>query len=355
MSFNDINFLTNPNYKFKEIISEKSEGFGTSSLFEIYKDKNNNTFLFSPFFDIKDPRSHKYHISVISLKDNQEKRKLEGHISRIKSIRYFMNPENEKEYLISVDTKFKIIIWDLNNNYTKIFEKIIEYNNIINDILMLFIYNKTFIVTSAVASNDYTKIINIHDSNEIKEIENSFGLIIYNLSYWHNKKNGNHYIIQCGKSKVLISEYQDNEDYAIIETDEKYPINLGSIVYTKNNIDYLAFSSTFGLIFIYDLLYKNIVTKIQLDKSYLINIVKWNEKYLLTIDVNKKKILIICLDNYKIISSIFVPQIFSHERYFKKLIHPLYGESLISIGNDYKIKLCINTYFGTNMNLIIKN
>ena len=77
----------------------------------------------------------------------------------------------------------------------------------------------------------------------------------------------------------------------------------------------------------------------------MVNIVKWNEKYLLTIDVHKKRILIISLDIYKIVCSIVIPQIFSHERYVKKLIHPLYGESLISIGNDYKIKLYVNNFF----------
>ena len=68
MNFEHYNFLINPFFGFKEKISEKSEGFGTSSLFEIYKDKNGETFLFSPFFDIKNPYSHQYHISLISLK-----------------------------------------------------------------------------------------------------------------------------------------------------------------------------------------------------------------------------------------------------------------------------------------------
>ena len=184
--------------------------------------------------------------------------------------------------------------------------------------------------------------MNINEDDELFKIANSYNLIIYNLSYWHNEKNDSHYIIQCGKCKVLISEYQDNKDYAVINTDEKYPINLGSIVYKRDNKDYLAFSSTFGLIIIYDLLNKTQIKTIKLDKSYLINIVKWNEKYLLTIDINKKAILIICLKNNKIVMSIEISQLFSHERYVKKLIHPLYGESLISIGNDYKIKLCIN-------------
>ena len=37
-----------------------------------------------------------------------------------------------------------------------------------------------------------------------------------------------------------------------------------------------------------------------------------------------------------------IKEIFSHERFIRKVKHPLYGEALISVGNDYKIKLFIN-------------
>lgn len=351
MNFENVNFPTNPFFKFKEIITEKSEGFGTSSLFEVIKHKNGDTYLLSPYMDIKNPYSHLYHISIISLKDNQEKQKLEGHIDRLKVIRHFIDSKKDKDYLISVDKKLKIIIWDINNNFSKIFEKIIKYDNLINDVLILFINNKIFIVISAMTVNGYTKIININNIDELYEIKDSYGLNIYNLSYWYNKSNDMHYIIQCGKCKILINEYQDKETYDMIDIPEKYPFNLGSIVYTRNNKDYLCFSSTMGLIYIYDLLNKNAAKKFEINQSYLINIVKWNEKYLITIDCNRRRILIICLDNYQIISSINIKEIFSHERFVKKVMHPLYGEALISIGNDYKIKL----YSNINYNKIYIN
>ena len=342
MNFERENFLTNPFFKFKEIITEKNEGFGTSSMFEVIKHKNGETYLLSPYLDIKNPYSHFYHISLISLKDNQEKQRLEGHIDRIKVIRHFIDQKTSKEYLISVDRKFKIIVWFINDNFSKIFNKIIKFGNLINDVLMFFINGKIFIAVSAMTTNGYTKIININDNNEVYEIKDSWGLIIYNLSYWYNKNDENHYIIQCGKCKIIINEYQDKGEYDKIETPNNYPINLGSIVYTRNKRDYLSFSSTFGLIYIYDLLDKNEVKKFDINKSFLINIVKWNEKYLITIDINIRRILIIDLDINKIINSIKIKQIFSHERFVRKIIHPLYGEALMSIGNDYKVKLYIN-------------
>ena len=360
MDFEGVKFTTNPNFKFKEYITEKSEGYGTSSLFEVFIDKEGDTILASPFMDIKNPYSHQYHISLISLKNNKEKKKLIGHIDRLKVIRYFINFDTKKEYLISADRKYKVIIWDINNDYLIIFNRIIKYDNYINDVLLLFIDNNEYSVTSSMSTSGYTKIINfyyekkenneeyndnIDNNNSIVDIKDSFGLKVYNLSYWHNKINNFHYIIQCGESKILISEYQNKEKYAIIESGDDYKFNLSSIVYTKKDKDILIISSSFGQIIIYDLLNKIEIKRIKLEKAYLNNIVKWNDNCFLTIDSNKKSITIFNTDDYKIISCIKISQIFSHERYQRKVIHPLYGESLISVGNDYKVKLYVNLQY----------
>lgn len=358
MNFENAKFTTNPNFKFKEYITDKSEGFGTSSLFEVFIDKEGDVILASPYMDISNPYSHQYHISLISLVNNKEKKKLVGHIDRLRVIRYFISSNSKKQYLISADRKYKVIIWDINANYLIIFNKVIKYNNYINDVLLLFIDRYEYAVTSAMSTNGYTKIINIHyekkgnneydniidndKDNSIVDIKDSFGLSIYNLSYWHNKKNNDHYIIQSGESKILISEYQNKEKYAVIDTGDYYKYNLSSVVYSKKDKDILISSSSFGQLIIYDLLNKIEIKRIKLEKAYLNNIVKWNDKYFLTIDSNKKSIIILNTDDYKIISCIKISQIFSHERYERKVVHPIYGDSLISVGNDYKVKLYVN-------------
>ena len=360
MNFEGMKFTTNPNFKFKEYITDISEGYGTSSLFEVFIDKEGDTILASPYMDIANPYSHQFHISLISLSHNKEKKKLIGHIHRLKVIRYFINTETKKEYLISADRKYKVIIWDINDDYSIIFNRIIKYDNYINDVLLLFIDNNEYAVTSTMSTSGYTKIINFHyekkennaeyndiidNNNSIVNIKDSFGVKVYNLSYWHNKINNYHYIIQCGESKILISEYQNKEKYAIIESGEDYKFNLSSIIYTKKDKDILLISSSFGQIIIYDLLNKIEIKRIKLGKAYLNNIVKWNDNYFLTIDASNKSILIFNTDDYKIISCIKISQIFSHERYERKVMHPLYGESLISVGNDYKVKLYVNLQY----------
>ena len=82
----------------------------------------------------------------MTLKNNKEKKKLEGHIARFKVIKYFYDEIHDQKYLISSDRKNKIIIWDINKDYSKVFENIFECDNCINDILMLFIIISTFII-----------------------------------------------------------------------------------------------------------------------------------------------------------------------------------------------------------------
>jgi len=150
------------------------------------------------------------------------------------------------------------------------------------------------------------------------------------------------YIIQTGKNKIIINELQTKELYATINTSGDYPNNISSLIYNKDNKDLLLITSNFGLVIIYDLINKKIFKEIKIPNSYLINIIKWNENIFVTINANKKEILLIDSNNNKIINSVEIKEIFSHERFIKKVKHPLYGEALISVGNDYKIKLFIN-------------
>ena len=159
MNFENENFIKNPHFIFKEIISDKVEGFSVSSLFDIFIDKEGDTILAFPYFDIKNPTSKDFNISLMTLKNNEEKKRLEGHIARFKVIKYFYDEIHDKKYLISSDRKNKIIIWDINNNYSKVFENIFECKNCINDILMLFINKEIYIITAPLSENEATKII----------------------------------------------------------------------------------------------------------------------------------------------------------------------------------------------------
>ena len=97
-------------------------------------------------------------------------------------------------------------------------------------------------------------------------------------------------------------------------------------------------SSSIGYINIWDLYNKKISKIINTNKCELAHIIQWNDKYIIVADVNNKSFKIIDLDENKIISDIGGQHI-DKVNCIKKIYHPIYGESLLSAGNDKTIKL----------------
>ena len=345
MSFDDICFISKPNFRFKEIVSNKSDCLSASYQFDCYKDKNDEIILITPFFDYANILKQEYYISLLNLKNNKLITKLEGHKDRITTVRYFQDPSTKNDYLISADKKFNIIVWELSNKYQKIFEIKYEYQQFIYSCLLIFDQKKIWAVLSSVGDNNITISININNVKEIIEIEDSKGLKVYFLTYWYNnealEKEQKHNIIQCGLKQILISEFQMNNTYFSFETDEKYPLNLGGIVFKNNNRDMLAVSSSYGMVQILDLATKILIKNIKFENVHLYSFVKWNENYLLLNDCLQRKIIVFDMKNdYEIKSRVLCPEMY-FDRFIKKVDHPIYGESILSVGTDWKIKLFI--------------
>ena len=113
--------------------------------------------------------------------------------------------------------------------------------------------------------------------------------------------------------------------------------HFSGFIYNRNNNDYLCSSSSNGYINIWDLYNKNIFKTINTNECKLAHIIEWNNKYIIVADVNNKSFKIIDLDENKIISDIG-GQHSNNVKCIKKIYHPIYGESLLSCGNDKCIK-----------------
>ena len=336
MNFDKSSFKTEPNFKFKEIVTDKAECLSSTYQFECYKDKNGEVYLIYSFRDID---ANKYYLSVLRLKDNKEVKLLEGYNDRILTIRYFQDPYTKNDYLVSADRRNKIILWDLSNNFAKKVETKVNCTSFIYSLLLIFDSNKIYIVFSNV--NDGTKIFDIDNKNNIIKLTNP-NFSSYFLEYWYNSKKNKHNIIICGKSKILINEFPDNKIYDEFKSGEKYPYNLGAITFKNKGRDLLAVSATYGLIQIYSFEYKEVFIKIILDGSFLYSFVKWNDNYLLINDCQNKCILVLDKnDNFQVKKTIPCPEMY-FDRFIKKVEHPLYGESILSVSLDGKIRIFIN-------------
>ena len=338
MSFDAIPFKSNPNFKFKEIVVEKTECLASSYQFDCYKAKDGETYLISPFWDIDHADKPVHHISLINLRTKEVYKKLEGHKDRVLCARYYKDPYTQKDYLISCDRKYKFIVWDLSEDGKNIFEKEEKYESFIYSVILMFEPDKIYAVTSTLANGD-TFVHCLKDGSRT-ELKDTKDLFVYFMTYWWDEKNKEHNIISCGKNKILISQFNAKTNYSIA-TDDKHPYNLGGMVYKNKDKDYLITSATYGLIKVIDLQAKKDIKTITFEDVFLYSFVKWNDRYLLVNDCLQRRILVLDIDDFTVKSKVLCPEMY-FDRFIKKVEHPLYGESIMSVGIDWKIKLFVN-------------
>ena len=304
-------------------------------VFICYKD--NKEYIISP-------NNNNYNLDIFNLLDNKKILSLEGHKNDIRTIRYFINKNNHKinEYLISGDNSKIVIIWDITNNYNIKYQIDTKYGEEIYSCLLIFPHNNNdnYIITSTFNKSDdndksATKIYSLNNGQFIKYINNTNQNAIYYLLSWYNKKNNKYYIIQLAYYKIIINNFLEDKLYSeLIQQPESY--HQSGFIYHRNK-DYLCSSSNNGYINIWDLYNKNIFKIINTNNCYLCHIIEWNNKYIIVADYYNKSFKIIDLDEYKIISNIG-GQHKDGVICIKKIYHPIYGESLLSCGNDKCIK-----------------
>ena len=105
----------NPNLKFKAVISEYNNNYGNNSIFEVYQLlEDNEVYIASPY-------KEEAVIDIILIKNYTIIISLQGHSDLINIVKYYVNSKNNDEYLISVDRSNNTIVWNINNNYSKIY------------------------------------------------------------------------------------------------------------------------------------------------------------------------------------------------------------------------------------------
>ena len=331
--------------KFKSDITTTNASFGYD-LFEIYISyKNNKEYLVSP-------NSINYNLDIFKLKNNQIIASLRGHENQITTIRYFINFNSKNEYLISADINKYVIIWDITNNYKKIQSINTKYKDSIFSCLLMFPIeiNNFYIITSSFANsgNDEdssTKLYLSSYDQPTKYIQNTNNIPIFYLLPWFNKQNKKNYLIQFSRSKIIINNLSNDEKYNELIT-QPVGNHYCGLIYREGNKDYLLSSSTNGYVYIYDLNNQNDYIRpiINTNGCLLTNIINWGNNYIIATDFHNKSFIIYhyCFSNNMLIVDNFI-NICHNDKLvcIKKINHPIYGESLLGVTNDNRIKLWI--------------
>ena len=324
--------------KFRQNIINSNASYGWNDIFEVYiSRKDNKEYLVSP-------NNNNYKLDVISLLENKITVSLKGHNNHIRTIRYFINNINSEEYLISADNDIIVIIWEITYDFNMKFKINTNYSDNIYSCLLLFdlINENNYIVTSSYAQledneKSATKLYSLENGQLIKYISYSNKSAVYYLLSWYNKNNNKYYIVQFTFKAILINSVIDDELYCEL-IQEPEDNHLSGFIYSLDNKDYLCSSSYNGYIHLWDLFNKSIYKVISTNDCVLCNIIQWNNKYSIVADYDNKSFKIIDFEKGQVVKDIKgehtdkVPCV-------KKLYHPLYGESLLSAGQDNTIKL----------------
>ena len=332
------------NLKYKLDIINTNDFYGYNDLFEVFlSNKDNNKYIVSK-------NIYNYDLDIFTLLNNKKILSLSGHKNHITAIKYFLNNKDNNEYLISSDINGIVIIWDITNNYNILYKFDTnsrvnsEENNSIYSSLLIFpknhINNYIVISTNNIANDkSTTRVYSLNNGNFIKYILISQYIEIKQLLSWFNKKTNKYYIIELAYKSIIINNLLEEEIYSIL-IQEPEGHNLSGFIFNKNDNDYLCSSSHNGYINIWDLINNNLFKTINTNQCFLINIINWNDKYIIAIDYYNNAYKIIDLEEGKVITDVREQQI-KQVKCVKKLSHPLYDESLLSVGTDQTIKLWV--------------
>lgn len=330
-------FNKNPNLKFKENITSIKN---IKDKFDIYNSiKDNQNYL-----ALQNQNTNNIEIYNIN-KQYKLIKSLGAHRNKITFIQYFCNINVNEEFLISVDSVSILVIWNILKDYSFINFIDLKYNNnIVYSCLLLFNVNKdeeNYIITSCFNSklnnekNDFTKIFSFNKGNHIKNINNTKTNNTKCLIEWFNSSNEEIYIIECCNKKISINNLFKDETYTEFLDNECYDEYYDGYLHNNN---FLITSSFSGVVNIWDLLKKNCTGIIYTNGVRLNNIVCWNHNYCIVPNFHENTFYIIDIEQMKVITTI--TNFNKNGLYIlKKIIHPTYGDSLLTVDNSGNVNL----------------
>ena len=338
-------FNGNPiDLKYKCTIVKDTSAKGVNDIFEVFVcNKDSKEYLIS-----KNAKTHC--LDVILLKDNKIITSLKGHTNTITMVRYFFNYKGKNEYLISADKDGNVIVWDINNDYSILHFIKTEYisNNIYSCYIYFDNFDNNYIFTSCglnkYEKNDtsFTKMYSFKDGSFIKNINNTNVNNTYYLLMWHDEhdeQNKNNYLIECCEEKIAINDFKNNLLYTNLLAGNFQVLKYynGTIFY-KSGKSYLFSSTSNGYLVIWDLLSKTNIFYIKISPVELYNTVLWNNNCFIISGGRNQNFIIFNIDYGEVVGTIQIEKS-SNINCVKKIVHPIYGESIITSGNDHKIRI----------------
>ena len=282
---------------------------------------------------------------IIEIKDSNE------NIKYITNFRHFYDEYNKRDLLMSIcGIKNNIKVWNVNNwDFIIELKDIYKTGNIFSACFINDNENKNiYLIASNCTLFKSSQCLKIFDlkGNYLKEIKKSNEKTYFIDIYYDIKQNTN-YIVTVNKENIKAYIYEKNEMYKTYqEKKEKTPkliiddYHYNYVINDFESILQLIECCDDGYIRIWDFHMANLIKKINVNKNCIYSLCLWNNKYLFGASEDKTIKLIDLKDGLLIKELGFnCDQLCT----IKKIIHPDYGECLISQGyKKEQIKLWYN-------------
>ena len=265
-----------------------------------------------------------------------------SHNEYISNFKHYLDKINRRDLLISVSAKDNNIkLWNIKNWECLIDLKNINENGYLYSACFLN-YNDKICLISTNFNFGNPEPIKIFDleGNKINTINSSDDIDL--IETFYDKKLCIHYIV------IGINEYIKTFNYNEQKYYNKYyeegNFGHGSIHTLDDNYLIKIIESSFdGYIRVWNFHTAKLLNKIKICNEHLYGICIWNNKYLF-VGCEDKIIRLVDLNEEKVVKDLK-----GHSTYIvtiKKILHPKYGDCLISVGNFYEqLKLWINKKF----------
>ena len=254
-----------------------------------------------------------------------------NHNYYIINIRYYFDSINKRDLILSIsceDNNLKI--WDISFNcllnLKNINQQCVLYSGtILNN------NNQNYIITSNSWYKDIDPI-KIFDfkGNKIKEMNNSNNKTLIIDTYYDNNYNKN-YIITGNEGYVISYDFNENKIYHKYYASSDNKCHFSLLINKIEEIIKLIESSNEGIIRIWNFHNGELLNKINVINKKLYGICLWDINNLF-VGCEDSTMKLININNGKIIKNLS-----GHREEvvtIKKVIHPKYGECLISYGGD---------------------
>lgn len=341
-NISQISFNSNPkNIAFFKYINFDSSPFNYSfdNTFCIFESVNKIFYLiYSRIF---------YSIIIYDLTNLKKISEIKNaHSKEITNFRHILDSSNKRDLFLSISDKDNNLrVWDI-----KSFECILNLVNVnqvgaLNSACFLKDKNKIYILTSN--SFDYYRgikyePIKVFDltGKKIKEINES-NLETYLVDKYYDEKTNKNYIISGNIYFCRSYDFAKNKIYQKYnDKGSEFSGHTSLVVYHYEKLTKLIESSTGGFLRFWNFDTGKLLYKINMNQT-IYGVCLWNNNYLF-LGCKNHTMELIDINKGKSVKTFLTPVKTEGEKTIKKIIHPIFGECLISQSQNEQINFWID-------------